>query len=107
MIIGIVWALNFETGEWKMRQVIEDYARCQIFPLEKRHNRIKFSNGDIWRIASSVDNVRGIRANICYIDARIEETIVRQVIQPCLSRPPYSGVRYFFPAPFEEEEELE
>ena len=107
MIRGVIFALDIETGIWKLEQTIGEYSRCGIFPsVRESKHRVQFQNGDTWRvIAIHSGNTIGVRANICYIDARIKETVVRQVIQPCLSLHPYTGVRYFFPPAFDEEEE--
>lgn len=106
MIRGIIFALDIETGVWKLEQTIGEYSRCGIFPsVRESKHRVQFQNGDTWRVITTAETVRGVRGQIFYIDARIKEEIVRQIIQPCLMALPYGGVRYFFPPAFDEEEE--
>ena len=35
MIRGIIFALDIETGIWKLEQTIGEYSRCGIFPSVK------------------------------------------------------------------------
>lgn len=75
----------------------------QIFPVKKVIGHFEayiiFENNDFWKVVKGTTNSRGQRANVSYIDCRIPQKIVDEVIKPCSISYPFQGFKYYGPHP--------
>lgn len=102
---GIVWAYLMEDGNEQMFKIIEDYERIGISVVRQRFCKyegwVTFENGDHWKVRPARDSSRGYRANISYIDRRIEQEWINVIIRPQTTLLPYQAYRYYGPYPEE------
>lgn len=96
---GIIWAYSRERGIEQLKNIIADYARLYIHPTKQRISQynswVQFDNGDMWKICAAADSSRGHRANVSYIDRRIPQDIINNIIRPQTILPPYQAYRYY------------
>ena len=98
-IRGIVWAYLMEDGNAQLQRIVNDYKRLNINPARQRISQqeswIIFDNGDYWKVRRATDSSRGHRANISYIDHRIEQEWINNIIKPQTILPPYQAYNYY------------
>ena len=96
---GIVWGYTFRDGVNKLKEIEENYNRIGIKSDNKRKTKnnysIIFSNGDNWQVARYSESSRGLKANISYVDIRIDLEFVNTIIKYSTYLPPYNAIRYF------------
>lgn len=96
---GVVWGATFERAQAMIEEIEENYTRIDAKLIQKRVSRneisLQYDNGDFWRAVPALENKRGIRSNIAYIDLKINRNFVNEVIKPTIKAFPYQGVHYF------------
>lgn len=106
---GIVWAYDYESGLMQLEQIKENYQSMGITPIRERISKhsgseIIFDNKDIWKMVQARESARMCRTNISYIDRRIDQLFIQDIIKPCTTMLPYQAFRYYGPYPEEEVE---
>ncbi len=103
---GIVWGYTMEDANTQLCKIIEDYERIGIPVVHQRFCKyegwVQFENGDYWKARLARDFSRGHRANISYIDRRIEQDWINVIIRPQTTLLPYQAYRYYGPYPEED-----
>jgi hypothetical protein len=97
---GIVWGKTIEKGREKLEEIVDDYIAMGHKILEKRvtkhHTAILFDNGDYWQAIQAIENSKGQRCNISYIDHELEKYIsIISIIEHCTTAGPFNGITYF------------
>ena len=97
---GIVWGKTLDRANEKLAEIVEKYLKMRYKIIEQRntnhHTSILFDNGDYWQAIQAVDNSRGQRCNVSYIDHRLEKYIdIISIIEHCTTAMPYNGIIYF------------
>ena len=96
---GLVWGHTFEVAKNKLNDIVSQYEFMHIDIIRKRETRyeywIAFENGDSWRAVAATESARMNRANISYVDRKIDPMFVYEIIRHCTSAPPYNAIRYF------------
>lgn len=97
---GIVWGKTIKRGREKLEEIVDDYIAIGHKILEKRatkhHTAILFDNGDYWQAVQAVENSKGQRCNISYIDHELEKYIsIISIIEHCTTAMPFNGITYF------------
>lgn len=96
---GLVWGFTFEAGKEKLREIKSRYEMMGIFVIKEVETKYEFylifSNGDNWRCVRASENSRGCKANISYVDRRIDPMFVDVVIRHCTCAPPYNAIAYY------------
>lgn len=105
---GVVWGSTFSIAENKLNEIVEHYILYHI-PVKQitksKHNYCAiFENGDIWRACSAYESMRGVRANISYIDHMISPILVDTIIKPCTTAFPFQAFHYYWPGEDEKNE---
>lgn len=104
---GIIWAYNLEYAKFKLEEIEQNYIKLGINPIERKKSPhspyVVFANGDTWRVVSAHEGARGYRANISYVDARINPEIINTIIRPCTIALPYYAIQFYYP-PWDENE---
>ena len=108
---GIVWAYDYETGLAQLEQIKENYQSMRITPIRERISKhsgceIVFDNNDVWKMLPARESSRMCRTNISYIDRRIDQSFVQDIIKHCTIMWPYQAFRYYGPY-YPEEKEVE
>lgn len=98
MIQGVIWSYDVEgDGIQRLKYIRDRYMWSGINPIKEvyscHRSYVQFENGDRWRLASTSEYWRGIRANIAWVDTRINEDFFRTVILPTLVS--FCGPRYY------------
>lgn len=97
---GIVWGKTLDRANEKLAEIVEEYLQMRHKIIEKtvtkHHTAILFDNGDYWKAIQAVDNSRGQRCNVSYIDHELEKYItIISIIKHCTTAMPYNGITYF------------
>ena len=96
---GLVWSYTFNDGVDKLKEIETDYHCMKIRTIRERKTKneyqIKFDNGDIWQVVGAKENAKGFRANISYVDTRINPDFVNTIIRHCTSLPPYNAIIFY------------
>jgi hypothetical protein len=97
---GIVWGKTIERSQEKLEEIVEDYITMGHKVLEKsvtkHHTAILFDNGDYWKAIQAIDNSKGQRCNVSYIDHELEKYIsIISIIKACTTLMPFNGFAYF------------
>lgn len=108
---GVIWAYDRDSGNEQLLEIKRKYELLDIHPIQERISKssgsfIAFDNGDTWRSVYAAESARQQRANISYIDRRVPEVIVNNVIKPCTLDIPYSAYRYYGPLKEEETDDI-
>lgn len=95
---GIIWSYDrMNDGIEKLKYIRDRYIWSGINPIREVYSRqcpwIEFENGDMWRVASASESSRGMKANIAWVDSRIDEEFFRVVVLPTLCG--WNGPRYY------------
>lgn len=98
---GIVWGLTFDAAKTQLERIERDYEIYQTAKLVRKFNyrheyRLEYDNGDFWRAVSASERCLGMRCNISYVDARIDEDIINCIIKPSSIYGPYHAINYFY-----------
>lgn len=96
---GLVWGYTFEDGCKKMDEIKENYLRYR-YNVVKEHKgqtryEIEFDNGDHWKVVRASENSRGCKANLSYVDMRIDYDFVDTIIRHCTCAGPWNAIKYF------------
>lgn len=107
---GIVWAYDYETGLTQLEKIKENYQSMGIELVRERISKhsgcqIVFDNDDVWKMLLARESARMCRTNISYIDRRIDQSFVQDIIKHCTTMWPYQAFRYYGPYPKEKEVE--
>lgn len=107
---GIVWAYDYESGLIQLERIKENYQSMGITPIRERISKysgsqIIFNNEDIWKMILARESSRMCRTNISYIDRRIDQLFIQEIIKPCTTMWPYQAFRYYGPCQKEKEVE--
>lgn len=96
---GIVFGSTIDRAKTKMQKIIEDYQMMKIAPVRiiNRKDSIiaEFSNGDYWTTLGASESCRGRRCNVAYIDIKINQDIITEVIRPMITSKPFQAEHYF------------
>lgn len=95
---GIVWGLTFNDAKIKLLDIEEKYRPYTDIAAKynsKSTYEIIFENGDRWIACEASDRSRGHKCNISYIDSRIPNDIVDNIIKKCTIAEPYHAITYF------------
>ena len=96
---GLVWGYTFKDGCKKMDEIKENYLKYQYNIVKEYKSEIRyeieFDNGDIWRVIRASENSRGYKANLSYVDIRIDGDFVDMIILPCTCIGPWNAIKYF------------
>lgn len=108
---GVVWAYDYETGLAQLEQIKENYQSMRIAPIRERISKhsgceIVFDNNDVWKMLPARESAKMCRTNISYIDRRIDQLFIQDIIKPCTTMLPYQAFRYYGPY-YPEEKEVE
>lgn len=95
---GLVFGLTFADACDKLNDIRINYALYHI-PIEserktKHEYAITFKNGDYWRAVPACENRRGCKANVAYIDHRIDEDFI-PIIMNCIAVGPWNATHYY------------
>ena len=95
---GVIWSYDrMNDGIEKLQYIRDRYIWSGVNVVREVYNRsnswIEFDNGDKWRVASASESNRGIKANIAWVDSRIDEEFFRVVVLPTLCI--WNGPRYY------------
>lgn len=105
---GVVWGSTFQIATKQLDEIVNSYNLCRIptkkIMKSKNNYLVVFENGDIWRACGARENMRGIRANVSYIDHMISPIIVDEIIKPCTIAYPFQATHYYWPREDEENE---
>ncbi len=98
---GLVWGFTFSDGRNKLEEIEQNYNYIGIKTIRKINSKnnclVEFDNGDMWRVARYSESSRGLRANISYVDIRIDPEFVMTVVKHSTYLPPYNAIHYFYP----------
>ena len=95
---GLVFGKTFERACAKLDDIRENYELYRL-PIEKilrtKHEYvITYQNGDIWRAVPALENRRGSKANVAYIDHEIDEAFI-PIIKACIAVGPWQAYNYY------------
>lgn len=81
---GTIWHCNRDVGIEKLKYIRDKYEWAGIPALGGSFARqgawLEFANGDVWRCVSANESSRGIRSNIAWVDAGVDEDFLRTII---------------------------
>lgn len=96
---GLVWGSTIISAKEKLAEIEKRYELLKIPVVNKKENihstQIIFENGDIWKTVSAHESARGHRANISYVDRKIDPEFVDVIIRHCTTAPPYNSITYY------------
>lgn len=96
---GIVFGSTIDRAKTKMQKIIEDYQMMKIAPVRIINRRdgitAEFSNGDYWTTFRASESCRGRRCNVAYIDIKINQDIITDVLRPLVTLRPFQAEHYF------------
>ena len=83
---GIIYCINHYEGMRLLKEIVGDAAleghRHTRFVTNKDKTFVEFENGDIWYLFGSHNSARGYRWDYCFIDKKIPQEIVEEIILP-------------------------
>lgn len=94
---GVIWGQTFESAKEQLDRIVSNYEKIGYEKVCITKDQALFCNGDVWAIKSASNPTLGLRANIAYIDNRIDQQIIDEVIKPSLTLLPYTAIHYYFP----------
>lgn len=96
---GLVWGLTFEDGCKKMNEIRENYLlyNYKIIGEHRTQQRyeLTFDNGDHWRVVRACESSRGYKANLSYVDRRIQDMSIIEIINHCTMMGPWNAIKYY------------
>ena len=95
---GVIWSYDrMNDGIQKLQYIRDRYIWSGVNVVREVYNRsnswVEFDNGDKWSVASASESNRGMKANIAWVDSRIDEEFFRVVVLPTLCV--WNGPRYY------------
>lgn len=95
---GVIWSCDQKNdGVEKLQYIRDRYIWSGVNVVREvysgSHSWIEFDNGDKWSVASAAESSRGMRANIAWVDSRIDEEFFCVVVLPTLCI--WNGPRYY------------
>lgn len=105
---GVIWSYVWEDALEELKEIEKGYERIQINPVKKTitHSRNEactvLENGDCWKVVRGIPSSRGYKVNVSYIDRRIPQKIVDEIIKPCSIAYPFKAFYYYGPHPKED-----
>lgn len=96
---GVIFGLTQQDANTKLDKLIEHYTLYNTAQIQQRNeSQVYFDNKDAWKAIgiNCKSKTRGLRCNIAYIDARIDQDTINTFIRPCLCESPYCGIFYFY-----------
>lgn len=95
---GVIWSCDRAgDGIEKLKYIRDRYIWSGVAPTREVYSRpnswVEFDNGDKWSVASASESCRGMKANIAWVDSRIDEEFFRVVVLPTLCM--WNGPRYY------------
>lgn len=95
---GLVFGLTFEDACVELDNIVERYKLYRYQIVQERRTKheysVTFDNGDNWRAVPASENRRGCKANVAYVDHRIDEEFI-PMINACVAVGPWSAFNYF------------
>ena len=96
---GLVWGLTFEDGCNKMDDIKESYLLYGYSITKevktKQNYYIVFDNGDYWKVVRLTESARGNKANLSYVDRRIEDSHMLDMIRYCTCAGPWNAIKFY------------
>lgn len=97
---GLVWGLTFVDGCKKMDEIREKYllSNYKIVGEHRTQQRydVVFDNGDQWRVMRASENSRGVKGNLSYVDGRIQDNSIIEMIQYCTTAGPWNAIKFYY-----------
>ena len=95
---GVIWSCDrMNDGIAKLQYIRDRYIWSGVNVVREVYNKlnswVEFDNGDKWSVASASESSRGMKANIAWIDARVDDEVFRRIILPTLIS--YNGPHYY------------
>ena len=95
---GVIWSCDrMNDGITKLQYIRDRYIWSGVNTVREVYSGlnswIEFDNGDKWSVAGASESCRGMKANIAWVDSRIDEEFFRVVILPTLCM--WDGPRYY------------
>lgn len=98
---GIIWGSTVTVAWEELEKMKENYQKVG-FAIDRESNAksrterdVWFSNGDHWTAIKAQENKKGAKANISYVDRKIDKRLINEIILPATTAYPYSAIRYF------------
>ena len=87
---GVIWSCDrMNDGIEKLQYVRDRYIWSGVNPTREVYNKlsswVEFDNGDKWHVASASENSRGMKANIAWVDSRVDDEFFLRIILPTLT----------------------
>ena len=96
---GIIWGSTLNRAVNKLDEIVDSYKMLGYQIDTYRKNSlgffVTFNNGDSWKAIYATESQRGNKCNISYIDNKINNDFVDNVIFFCTVMPPYNAFQYF------------
>lgn len=97
---GLVWGYTFQDGCKKMDDIKSSYLLYGYKIVKevktKQSYYIIFDNGDYWKVIRLTDSARGNKANLSYVDSRIENQEMLNMIRACTVAGPWNAVQFYY-----------
>lgn len=97
---GLVWGLTFIDGCEKMDEIKEKYLMYHYNVVSEHKGQTKyeitFDNGDHWRVMRASESSRGVKGNLSYVDGRIQDMEIVQMIQYCTTAGPWNAIKFYY-----------
>ena len=61
----------------------------------KQNYHIIFDNGDHWKVVRACESSRGCKANLSYVDRRIQDMDIIEMINYCTIAGPWNAIKYY------------
>lgn len=95
---GVIWSCDrMNDGIAKLQYIRDKYIQSGVNVVREVYSKssswVEFDNGDKWSVASASESSRGIKANIAWVDSRIDEEFFHAVVLPTLCV--LNGPRYY------------
>lgn len=96
---GLVWGYTFKDGCEKMDEIKENYLRYNYNIISEHRNKTRyeltFDNGDYWKVMRACESSRGCKANLSYIDRRIQDMDIVEMIHYCTVAGPWNAIKCY------------
>ena len=96
---GLVWGLTFKDGCSKMDDIKQSYLLYGYNITKevktKQNCHIIFDNGDYWKVVRLTESARGNKANLSYVDSRIEDLHMLDMIRYCTCAGPWNAIKFY------------
>ena len=96
---GLVWGFTFEDGCKKLNEIKENYLRYHYTVTQEIKTKttysVTFDNGDCWRAVRASESSRGNKANLSYVDIRIQDQNILNMIHHCTIAGPWNAIKFY------------